>query len=152
MCAGYLFQPDKQYDVTYDTGDKAIQCGRHVDIFKFWLMWKAKVKWTESHTHMKTYCSLNNLYKCRHRNSHAVASYCFLLMFVPFRAPLGLSSTLTSVWSCLSTCTTRSRTGRGIRWCLMERWVGTIFFLFFQRASSTWRLASLYLCVYMTCV
>ncbi|KAG7272341.1 hypothetical protein CRUP_011589 [Coryphaenoides rupestris] len=29
MCAGYLFQPDKQYDVTYDTGDKAIQCGRH---------------------------------------------------------------------------------------------------------------------------
>lgn len=44
MCAGYLFQPDKQYDVTYDTGDKAIQCGRHVDIFKFWLMWKAKVR------------------------------------------------------------------------------------------------------------
>lgn len=44
MCAGYLFQQDKQYDVTYDTGDKAIQCGRHVDIFKFWLMWKAKVK------------------------------------------------------------------------------------------------------------
>uniref|UniRef100_A0A8C6Q422 Glutamate decarboxylase 1 n=1 Tax=Nothobranchius furzeri TaxID=105023 RepID=A0A8C6Q422_NOTFU len=42
MCAGYLFQPDKHYDVTYDTGDKAIQCGRHVDIFKFWLMWKAK--------------------------------------------------------------------------------------------------------------
>uniref|UniRef100_A0A8D3D3W4 Glutamate decarboxylase 1 n=1 Tax=Scophthalmus maximus TaxID=52904 RepID=A0A8D3D3W4_SCOMX len=42
MSAGYLFQPDKQYDVTYDTGDKAIQCGRHVDIFKFWLMWKAK--------------------------------------------------------------------------------------------------------------
>lgn len=44
MSAGYLFQPDKQYDVTYDTGDKAIQCGRHVDIFKFWLMWKAKVR------------------------------------------------------------------------------------------------------------
>lgn len=43
MCAGYLFQQDKQYDVTYDTGDKALQCGRHVDIFKFWLMWKAKV-------------------------------------------------------------------------------------------------------------
>uniref|UniRef100_A0A8C4X958 Glutamate decarboxylase 1 n=1 Tax=Erpetoichthys calabaricus TaxID=27687 RepID=A0A8C4X958_ERPCA len=42
MCAGYLFQQDKQYDVSYDTGDKAIQCGRHVDIFKFWLMWKAK--------------------------------------------------------------------------------------------------------------
>ena len=51
MCAGYLFQPDKQYDVTYDTGDKAIQCGRHVDIFKFWLMWKAKVRWSETDTH-----------------------------------------------------------------------------------------------------
>lgn len=48
MCAGYLFQPDKQYDVTYDTGDKAIQCGRHVDIFKFWLMWKAKVRWRKA--------------------------------------------------------------------------------------------------------
>ncbi|KAG9356124.1 hypothetical protein JZ751_000968 [Albula glossodonta] len=40
--AEYLFQPDKQYDVSYDTGDKSIQCGRHVDIFKLWLMWKAK--------------------------------------------------------------------------------------------------------------
>lgn len=43
LCANYLFQPDKQYDVTYDTGDKTIQCGRHVDVFKLWLMWKAKV-------------------------------------------------------------------------------------------------------------
>ncbi|RXM98754.1 Glutamate decarboxylase 1 [Acipenser ruthenus] len=42
LCADYLFQPDKHYDVSYDTGDKAIQCGRHVDVFKFWLMWKAK--------------------------------------------------------------------------------------------------------------
>uniref|UniRef100_A0A670ICG0 Glutamate decarboxylase 1 n=1 Tax=Podarcis muralis TaxID=64176 RepID=A0A670ICG0_PODMU len=42
LCAGYLFQPDKQYDTAYDTGDKAIQCGRHVDVFKLWLMWRAK--------------------------------------------------------------------------------------------------------------
>uniref|UniRef100_A0A8D3BBK7 Glutamate decarboxylase 1-like n=1 Tax=Scophthalmus maximus TaxID=52904 RepID=A0A8D3BBK7_SCOMX len=40
--AEYLFQTDKPYDVRYDTGDKSIQCGRHVDVFKFWLMWKAK--------------------------------------------------------------------------------------------------------------
>ncbi|XP_068459729.1 glutamate decarboxylase 1 isoform X2 [Clinocottus analis] len=40
--AEYLFQTDKNYDVSYDTGDKSIQCGRHVDVFKFWLMWKAK--------------------------------------------------------------------------------------------------------------
>ena len=43
MSADYLFQQDKHYDVSYDTGDKVIQCGRHNDIFKFWLMWRAKV-------------------------------------------------------------------------------------------------------------
>ncbi|TSN21230.1 Glutamate decarboxylase 1 [Bagarius yarrelli] len=42
QCAEYLFQTDKQYDMSYDTGDKTIQCGRHVDVFKLWLMWKAK--------------------------------------------------------------------------------------------------------------
>ncbi len=42
--ASYLFQPDKFYDVSYDTGDKTFQCGRKVDVFKFWLMWKAKVR------------------------------------------------------------------------------------------------------------
>ena len=46
MSADYLFQQDKHYDVGYDTGDKVIQCGRHNDIFKFWLMWRAKVKKT----------------------------------------------------------------------------------------------------------
>ena len=40
--ATYLFQQDKHYDVSYDTGDKAIQCGRHNDVFKLWLMWRAK--------------------------------------------------------------------------------------------------------------
>ena len=43
MAAEYLFQSDKHYDIQYDTGDKVIQCGRHNDIFKFWLMWRAKV-------------------------------------------------------------------------------------------------------------
>ncbi|XP_035386936.1 glutamate decarboxylase 2 [Electrophorus electricus] len=42
MQACYLFQQDKHYDLAYDTGDKALQCGRHVDIFKLWLMWRAK--------------------------------------------------------------------------------------------------------------
>ena len=42
MSAEYLFQKDKHYDIEYDTGDKVIQCGRHNDIFKFWLMWRAK--------------------------------------------------------------------------------------------------------------
>ncbi|CAG0916617.1 unnamed protein product [Notodromas monacha] len=43
MNAEYLFQDDKQYyDCRFDTGDKVIQCGRHNDIFKLWLMWRAK--------------------------------------------------------------------------------------------------------------
>jgi len=32
--ASYLFQKDKFYDSSYDTGDKYIQCGRKVDILK----------------------------------------------------------------------------------------------------------------------
>lgn len=43
LSADYLFQQDKHYDVNYDTGDKVIQCGRHNDIFKLWLMWRSKV-------------------------------------------------------------------------------------------------------------
>lgn len=42
MSAGYVFQPDKCYDSLYDVGDKTIQCGRHVDVFKLWLSWKAR--------------------------------------------------------------------------------------------------------------
>lgn len=42
MNASYLFQKDKFYDVSFDTGDKTIQCGRHVDAFKCWLMWRSK--------------------------------------------------------------------------------------------------------------
>ncbi|XP_076305225.1 glutamate decarboxylase-like [Tachypleus tridentatus] len=50
LCADYLFQQDKHYDVTYDTGDKVIQCGRHNDIFKLWLMWQSKgMKGYEKH-------------------------------------------------------------------------------------------------------
>lgn len=40
--AHYLFQQDKFYDVSYDTGDKSVQCGRKVDVFKFWLMLKVR--------------------------------------------------------------------------------------------------------------
>ncbi|XP_055541716.1 acidic amino acid decarboxylase GADL1 isoform X2 [Wyeomyia smithii] len=40
--ADYLFQQDKFYDISYDTGDKSVQCGRKVDAFKVWLMFKAR--------------------------------------------------------------------------------------------------------------
>ncbi|CAG0921796.1 unnamed protein product [Notodromas monacha] len=40
--AAYLFQQDKFYDVSYDSGDKSVQCGRKTDSFKLWAMWKAR--------------------------------------------------------------------------------------------------------------
>eukprot|EP00357_Protocruzia_adherens_P005946 CAMPEP_0114979172 /NCGR_PEP_ID=MMETSP0216-20121206/4219_1 /TAXON_ID=223996 /ORGANISM="Protocruzia adherens, Strain Boccale" /LENGTH=501 /DNA_ID=CAMNT_0002340459 /DNA_START=141 /DNA_END=1646 /DNA_ORIENTATION=- len=41
--AKYLFQQDKvNYDVSLDTGDKSVQCTRHVDIFKTWMLFKGK--------------------------------------------------------------------------------------------------------------
>lgn len=40
--ATYLFQADKPYDVSLDSGDASIQCGRKADAFKLWLMWKAR--------------------------------------------------------------------------------------------------------------
>ncbi|XP_059622527.1 cysteine sulfinic acid decarboxylase [Phlebotomus argentipes] len=40
--ADYLFQQDKFYDISFDTGDKSFQCGRKVDAFKLWLMMKVR--------------------------------------------------------------------------------------------------------------
>lgn len=37
--AAYLFQKDK-LNVHLDTGDKSIQCGRKVDVWKLWNSWK----------------------------------------------------------------------------------------------------------------
>lgn len=41
-CSGatYLFQQDKFYDTSFDTGDKSIQCGRKGDALKLWLTFK----------------------------------------------------------------------------------------------------------------
>jgi len=38
----YLFQQDKFYDVTADSGDKSVQCGRKTDSFKIWFMLKVR--------------------------------------------------------------------------------------------------------------
>ncbi|CRL04754.1 CLUMA_CG017814, isoform A [Clunio marinus] len=42
VSAEYLFMTDKFYDTQYDTGDRVIQCGRHNDVFKLWLQWRAR--------------------------------------------------------------------------------------------------------------
>ncbi|NXY11873.1 CSAD decarboxylase, partial [Pteruthius melanotis] len=39
--ASYLFQRDKFYNVSLDTGDKSPQCGRRADGLKLWILWKA---------------------------------------------------------------------------------------------------------------
>jgi hypothetical protein len=64
MSAEYLFMTDKLYDVKYDTGDKVIQCGRHNDIFKLWLQWRAKVGIKREHSSIATLRSneTNQLY------------------------------------------------------------------------------------------
>ncbi|PVD37189.1 hypothetical protein C0Q70_04184 [Pomacea canaliculata] len=61
MKADYLFQQDKHYDLSWDTGDKTIQCGRHNDIFKMWLMWRAKALMMESGTTMVQYQPLGTM-------------------------------------------------------------------------------------------
>ncbi|KAF4530577.1 hypothetical protein B566_EDAN006783, partial [Ephemera danica] len=40
--ATYLFQQDKFYDTSFDSGDKSVQCGRKTDAYKLWLMWRAR--------------------------------------------------------------------------------------------------------------
>ncbi|CAD5113582.1 DgyrCDS2745 [Dimorphilus gyrociliatus] len=44
QAASYLFQPDRYYDVAYDSGDMSIQCGRKADAFKAWFILKARGK------------------------------------------------------------------------------------------------------------
>jgi len=40
--SGYMSMQEKVlYDFHLEIGDKSIQCSRHMDIFKFWLYWKA---------------------------------------------------------------------------------------------------------------
>ena len=39
---GGVFQQDKFYDVSYDTGDKSVQCGRKTDAFQIWFMLKTR--------------------------------------------------------------------------------------------------------------
>ena len=40
--AKYLFQQDKHYDVSYDSGDMSLQCGRRNDVLKLWMLWKGR--------------------------------------------------------------------------------------------------------------
>lgn len=141
MHACYLFQQDKHYDLSYDTGDKALQCGRHVDIFKLWLMWRAKVRpaegrdpvglvgpgrlpprW-EGFVYVGALSGFQGAVKapssrCPHRCGYANRVVVFVF---PARARSASRPKSINAWSCRSTSTTRSKTGRVTRWSLMGR-------------------------------
>uniref|UniRef100_A0A8C1WHH6 Zgc:163121 n=1 Tax=Cyprinus carpio TaxID=7962 RepID=A0A8C1WHH6_CYPCA len=65
LCAEYLFQPDKHYDVSYDTGDKSIQCGRHIDVFKLCIV---EGKGMADNLLIQTKCVFNHHQKCELEN------------------------------------------------------------------------------------
>uniref|UniRef100_A0A8C1LNH0 Zgc:163121 n=1 Tax=Cyprinus carpio TaxID=7962 RepID=A0A8C1LNH0_CYPCA len=70
LCAEYLFQPDKHYDVSYDTGDKSIQCGRHIDVFK---LYKKVVLW---HREAPLFLRVCVLFQPEHSNTYKVNFFC----------------------------------------------------------------------------
>jgi len=74
--AKYLFQQDKFYDVSYDTGDKSVQCGRKVDILKLWTMWKAK-------GHVQATMDLENAFHCANYLHNKLASNKSFRMVLP---------------------------------------------------------------------
>lgn len=109
MHACYLFQQDKHYDLSYDTGDKALQCGRHVDIFKLWLMWRAKVIFYHLLTKLihRKLCGVweikykwsltSNCPNCINLNKCFISCRYHRVQFVFDRVPLGSRLRLTSV-------------------------------------------------------
>uniref|UniRef100_A0A8C1LPH0 Zgc:163121 n=1 Tax=Cyprinus carpio TaxID=7962 RepID=A0A8C1LPH0_CYPCA len=73
LCAEYLFQPDKHYDVSYDTGDKSIQCGRHIDVFKLCIV---EGKGMADNLLIQTKCVFNHHQKCELENDNKVNFFC----------------------------------------------------------------------------
>lgn len=47
--AEYLFQQDKFYDISYDSGDKSVQCGLLNNSLKFWMFLKSHGKTEIAH-------------------------------------------------------------------------------------------------------
>ena len=84
------------YDVSYDTGDKSIQCGRVNDTFKLWLTWKAKVL-------HRSFCDgmlmlVNNGAPHCTIESCAFITTCYQKLFVTCcRVPKGLLNILTTL-------------------------------------------------------
>uniref|UniRef100_A0A8C1IG92 Cysteine sulfinic acid decarboxylase n=1 Tax=Cyprinus carpio TaxID=7962 RepID=A0A8C1IG92_CYPCA len=74
--ATYLFQQDKFYDTSLDTGDKSIQCGRKVDCLKLWLMWKAIGTHGLSERVDKAFALARNT--GARSSSHRCATFCYV--------------------------------------------------------------------------
>uniref|UniRef100_A0A8C1LP00 Zgc:163121 n=1 Tax=Cyprinus carpio TaxID=7962 RepID=A0A8C1LP00_CYPCA len=76
LCAEYLFQPDKHYDVSYDTGDKSIQCGRHIDVFKLCIV---EGKGMADNLLIQTKCVFNHHQKCELEND---SSHIYIYIYI----------------------------------------------------------------------
>ena len=100
------------YDVSYDTGDKSIQCGRLNDVFKLWLMWKQKVGHVTKFKHSDWSVSSSHVTESKHSDWSVewpghVTYYCS-------RVRLVLSDALTTQLNWPSTLLARSRSVRGL--------------------------------------
>ena len=76
--AKYLFQQDKFYDVSYDTGDKSVQCGRKIDGLKVWTMWKAKGD-------QKMESDIDNMFDCSRYTSIQLKSFLFYNVWLKYQ-------------------------------------------------------------------
>lgn len=80
--ASYLFQQDKFYDVSYDTGDKSIQCSRRPDAFKFWMTWKAlgtvglEERVNRALALSRYVCVSKSMHVCKRPNENSICKVC----------------------------------------------------------------------------
>ncbi|XP_065075265.1 acidic amino acid decarboxylase GADL1-like [Ochlerotatus camptorhynchus] len=103
-CAEYLFSIDKYYDVSYDTGDMSVQCGRKIDSFKLWFMLRARGSaWFESSVNNAMSCAAyfhatiaGNVYFKPVRSSYQFTNVCF--WFIPKRLQLNSPEGETDEW------------------------------------------------------
>lgn len=110
--ADYLFQNDKYYDKNYDIGDKSLSCGRKVDAFKFWLIWKKRgVAGFENL--MENAFLMSNYFHMqisKRKNFHLViddieyTNICFYYFHIPTN-DINVGESVPKCWQCISKMT-----------------------------------------------
>ncbi|XP_062706013.1 acidic amino acid decarboxylase GADL1 [Aedes albopictus] len=103
-CAEYLFQIDKYYDISYDTGDMSVQCSRKIDSFKLWFMLKARgSNWFGASVDNAMSCAAyfhaaiaTNIFFKPVRSEYQFTNVCF--WFIPKRLQLSSPAEETKEW------------------------------------------------------